>query len=276
MNSLSSHEDAWWDSHYGYMFLEDVRLNVMPIGGRQDHATDFDIQTSDTPQSIIELIRNDAHYNTRSLREVVSDWIVSCAASTLMFGAQNYFLLEAKGQTRIVRQASAPSNSRQKTPTGSSATCTLSEAYAKPMSDLRRTLRTVGNVPALMQLAGYTDDREETSAFDFKLFQHHEALTLAKATAFVGWNARNTFHPDHGQNAYYFIYRQIKFHAFMAMLRSRTLLCLNECLRLASSTESPLSLTITGLPSEDDAGKALEDWKHGQTDCRILMKRFRT
>jgi hypothetical protein len=155
-------------------------------------------------------------------------------------------------------------------------TCTLPSKLARQVSELRKTLGMVSDPLVAGKLFGYFDESERPKVpFEYDVFRHGEAYALASATAFLGWNARGTFHPEHGQNAYHFICRELRFHGFKAMMRNLALECLNECLDGAGKMSgSPMGVEVSGLPSEADVARAMADLAEGQTSFSDLLARF--
>lgn len=283
LHNPSDDSDAWWDSLYGAMLIEDIRLGVMPIGGRTSDATKFVVQVPEgfnvSTTSVIETILGRSTFYARDLAHAVSDWVAECVVAVVTSGRAEYDLVAEKQSDVVAIRARERHDAAVATDGSIKARVThaMPEEYATDMSALRSTLRVVSDPLVTGKLLGYFGEaRTAQVRIDYDGFHREEARVLARATAFLGWNGRGTFHPEHGQNAFCYVYRELKYHAFIARLRSEALLCLNECLRLAGELMgTPLKIEVSGLFSEADVAKALADLETGQTSFADLLAPFK-
>ena len=274
-------DDRAWDSLNGHMLVEDVRLGVMPIGGRSSVAA-FSVQpvagTSVTSDEITETLGQRSH--ARDLAAGASDWIMDCAVATLTRGKAYYEIAAEGPSSAMFVERMAPHQHRWRRAARivhARVTCSLPGKYALAMEEMRKALLVISDPLAMGRLMGHFSDRGEAKVpFDFQLFRQVEANALARATAMSGWNGRGAFHPEHGQNEYHFVYRELKFHGFKAMLREQAILCLNECLQAVQERSGKrMGIHVSGLPTEADAAQALLELAAGHTSFNELLARFR-
>jgi hypothetical protein len=255
----------------------------MPIGGRTSHASNFLVRVATgsaaSERVVIETISENPSYHARDLAYSVSDWVSECAVALLQGKAEYELLVYERVGTAIVRRRLFDGRSRPEDNgiVKARVVSTLPDEEVGDMLALRRAFSALADPFAAGKLFGYFDEGEKRPVpFEYELFRREEAHVLARATAFLGWNARVMFHPEHGQNAYHFIYRELKFHRFKAMLRGWALLCLNRCLRLAGEeTGQPMGVEVVGLPTEHDVAQAMTDLEEGQTPFLALLDRLR-
>lgn len=272
----------WWTSVYGSSFLEDVELGIMPIGGRSSLPSFFIRPAATAEASVDTLIRTisgKSPYYSRELASVVCDWIVDCAQTVVMYGRAEYHIIHTGPSDVVIQRVhhdDAGEQNLEHTVIGSGA-CVMPREGARALTVLRKVLAGLhGPVAVLDLLDPPNAGGRLTVPFDHEAYRREEAHVLARATAFTGWNARGMFHPDHGQNAYHFVYRELKFHHFKALLRRLALACLNDCLHIAGGAVGVSMLVdVLGLPTEGDAEQALRQLEEGQSAFSELLEPFK-
>lgn len=97
----SDHHNPLVESLHTNMFLEDVRLQVMPIGGRSDKRTNFSIDLDPEDASlraiIIDAIESENYYRTHSLTEAMCEFIENVSWLLAIYGRTHYEIVEWKG-----------------------------------------------------------------------------------------------------------------------------------------------------------------------------------
>jgi len=277
--------EGWWDTLYGSMLMEDIRLGLMPIGGTDRFAKSFKVESASeySAAALTRTISSRVFHARRGLAEAVSDWCVECATTTVAFEQADYALASQGNEHVSIVPANGHSrghSKQQQGPLQAAASCVLPNEDSRQLRLLRSALRVLSDglmLPGMMLQLG--DDALKSSKrapFDFATFERDRMHALARATAFIGWNARNSFHPAHGQNSYQFVRRELRFHRFKAVLRRHALSCLNECLRLAGEqTKTPMAVVVKGFPSEHDVDEAIAELEAGMTKFADLLNRFR-
>ena len=95
-----------WGSLYGHMFVDDVRLYVMPIGGKSRARPDFSIESMpDNPtirRILLWALASRDHYHQSDLQRTISDFIQESAFALAYKGIVHYEITKGEWPEEVV------------------------------------------------------------------------------------------------------------------------------------------------------------------------------
>jgi hypothetical protein len=291
----------YYDKFYPHMLIEDVKLRVMPIGGRTSKK-EFNISLDPPDPKVQQMIENaispDRYHH--GLAGTICDFVADCAVHLLIFETVTYeivYLSEPKnGKTvgfELVRI-----NPFTLVQRGASLLQFLPDEHTKKLNERRcidlqpeRTLTfklpvsTQGKLDQMMQsmvfLSLTSPDffMEELVAgfrktpYDVTAHHHLRQAALAQVTKDFGWNARNLFQNE--ATEFYLIYRYLKFEKFKIELRNKILDTLNAGLELVGKQLGfNTKILVNGLPTLDDVQSAHNHLIKGDTPFEKILEPF--
>lgn len=287
-----------------HMFLQDVSLSVMPVGGlRRDGATSpvkLEPPNRDVEKLVVSSFQG--HSYARPLAEAVCDFLQDCARTVLLYGEACFEIVylsrPADGRAvafqlarvtagtvvrrrgRLVQHLPPAVAAKRKLPDHvelDPKSVIIFEAPQYAKGELHRVVGALGELGTRMLPPEfvYRDLRAglQQATYDAKGHIRTRNLALASATQLTGWNARNLLLDDTLE--FYWMHRQLLFHRFVIELRDGLLATLNEVLRRAGS-EIGFSgaLRLQGLPTLEDVEAAQDHLRKGDRSFAALLEPF--
>ena len=290
------------DSANVHMFIEDVSLGVMPIGGRRRKGPfEVAIEPSDPRvEGLLESALGRGDY-TRGLADAVCGFVRECAKAILSFEEAFYeivylsneesgpavgFELEFVQPHTVVRkrrtffQAIPIDVARERgIPDRIELPPDRLVAFCLPgcvQGRLKPMLESLGmlSLPPPMELM-FEDMTRGTprASYDFTMHEHSRKRAIARITKSVGWDARS----DLGEEAleFYLLYRWLTFKRFKIELRDGILDTLNAALKKAGKQLGfSAQLRIQGLPTLADVDAARVQLENGAQPFGKIVEPF--
>lgn len=291
----------YYDKFYPHMFIEDVKLRIMPIGGRVSKK-EFNISL-DPPdpklQQIIEkAISPDSYHH--DFAGIICDFIVDCAVHLLIYETVTYeivYLSEPKNG-KIVGFELVRVNPYTLVHRGKSLSQFLPDEHSKKLIERRcielqperiLTFKLPVNIQGkldqimesmrILSLTSPDFFMKELAAgfrktpYNVTTHYHLRNVALAKITKDFGWNARNSFEKEASE--YYLIYRYLKFEKFRIELRNSILDTLNAGLELVGKQLGfNTKISVNGLPTLDDVQTAYNHLTKGDIPFGEILEPF--
>ena len=283
---------------YTDMFIKDVSLGIMPIGGNARRA-DFSVDVTPPNPTVEKLIISGLRTRDceRVLKSTLSEFFRLLASEVCAMDRAVYeivYLENAESETvgfelvyiNDAQIASKDDQLYQRVPKEEAERRRVAEMIPLPKENvlvfrapdgLLKTLRETRE--SLFQLNDLTLSSFASDAFHSKIpydyAVHRESLEVALATATrdVGWTARGLFRER--TLSYYEVYMHLRFEHFKLRLREEFLAILNEGLQRAGNRLNfEAQITISGLPTSSDIDRAVEKLTSGSTSFTTLMEPF--
>jgi hypothetical protein len=280
-----------WETLYGHMFIDDVRLHIMPIGGRSRVRPNFSIDIKpDTPtirQIMLWAFASRRRYARSDLQKVISDFIVQSASSMVHKGIVRYEITKAEWpeeesvSENIEREAMG--NVQLFRPQrihgiiAGLGFCYLqivraprqSEVEIKrvtiPRSDVwtLRIPKELGGIwkhKRLLKVLVYASKAApEFFRQDVEKYHRQQSLAVASETADWGWEVRGLLKEE--TTEYFQAYRHLRFALSMAILRDYIVDSMNNLLQKVGMSAC---ISIRGLPTQEDIKSYLTDLDEGE------------
>ncbi len=273
-------------SSYTRMFIEDMYLGVMPIGGRSENPN-FVVRIDPPCKKVEELIKSSLptrYGKPSSLTEAVCDFI-SEALHTLAYYGKAYYEV-------VYCYADGSKNEIESFMIEKIANSTIKDTFgfcwqfiprevleekeetAKrfiwlPKEDLlvlsiprvlggnRKFKRMLSELQWLSAciIPGFARKdmavKQQTKGYDFSIYRANQETFLARMTRHLGWTARQSF--SERSLEIYQIYRLLKFEKTKAILREYILHKLNESLKIiGKGMKFNAKIRLEGMPSPQD------------------------
>lgn len=283
---FSSLSDPLETNHKADMFVEDVSLAVMPIGGSSERIPNFNVAIEGNPEDIertVAILSSLAEYDRHRWEELLSDVIEGIARRLSWAGVavheivkdeENdgcYFLYSFTSK-RLFHVFGKyiqiiPKADREQ---WGNAYVVIPEKYIWKVSmpsilGGRRGYRAI--IRSLVRLSPFAppfwkinlSKQNRPAYFDFKLY-HKEIETLcAKITKRWGWNQRD--YSEENVNEFYQYYRELRLKWAQAILREHILRELNKLLR---RTGIRAKIVMEGLPTPSEILAVQEEMLKGR------------
>jgi hypothetical protein len=291
----------YYNEFYPHMFIEDVKLRVMPIGGRvskKEFNISLDPPNPEVQQIIENAISPDRYHH--GLAGTICDFVADCAVHLLIFETVTYeivYLSEPKNGktigfelvqinpfTLVQRGASLfqflPAENTKKL---SERRCIELQperilTFKLPVS-IQGKLDQVMESMRILSLTSPDFFMKELAAgvkknpYDVTAHHHLRQVALAKVTKDFGWDARNSFEKEASE--FYLIYRYLKFEKFKIELRSNILDTLNDGLELVGKQLGfNAKILVNGLPTLDDVQSAHDHLIKGDLPFGEILETF--
>jgi hypothetical protein len=283
-----------------HMFLEDVRLRVMPIGGRARtrlFKVDLNPPNQDVSRMISSALSRESF--SYSLESALSDFFGHLAAevcgvdraiyeivyledadSKQPTGFELFFIPQHQivERRRELYQVVPPEVAKERKVEEMILLQRENVVSFELASDLREELRDMReNLSRLSGLEFATlvmEGQKGNVPFDFKAHQRTMDLALAEACRSVGWTGRGALYGK--VLSYYWIQKNLVFGKFLIDVRESLLGTLNEALgRIGRRIGVEAQLTISGLPTAKEINLAMEQLRNGSTAFTEIMDPFR-
>lgn len=291
----------YYHEFYPHMFVEDVKLRIMPIGGRASKKIfSISLEPPDpkVQQIIEEAITPDRYHH--DFPGAICDFIADCAVHLLVFETVTYevvYLSEIKNGKTIGFEL-VNINPYSLIHRGNSVLQFLPDDHPKPLRERRYkelkperilTFKLPVNIQGKldqimesMRILGLTSpdffmkelaDGLRKTPYEINTHYHMRNVALAKTTKNIGWNARNSFEKEASE--YYLINRHLKFEKFRIELRDNIVNTLNTGLDLIGKQLGFNSkIVISGLPTLDDVNTAFDHLLKGDTQFKDVLEPF--
>lgn len=289
-----------WVSLYGHMFIEDVRLYVVPIGGESRARPDFSIELvpdNPTARVIITYAFAPRGYHYPEFTQAISGFIEETAFALAYEGVRYYEIATGEWSTEPLELEGMGNESRFKEAfrplhvpgrvirlasyylqivSPAEWARTGKKIVAIPASDVwslripselggpgkhRTLLKTL--VRASTPLPDFASDAMKTLSEirDFSLGSFHRQQHLAVASESASWGW--PARDLWGENAleYFRIYRHLRFALSMAILREYIVTSINGLLQRVGF---PSRLILKGLPTPDEIKSCIVKMERGE------------
>ncbi len=288
---------------YTHMFIEDVKLGIMPIGGRTlKKQFTIALEPSDTNWAqIVESALSPREYH-HGLASEVCDFVAQCAVELLLFDTSTYeivYLSEQKSgklagfefvHINPVTIVQRGNNLLQVLPNELAAELGKpGQIELKPERILAFHLPSgfQGKMDELMELISILSSpvapdfymKEMASGsmktpYEVKTHIYRRKVALASATKLYGWNARLAFQEEALE--YYLIHRSLLFEHFKIGLRESILETLNQGIKRAGGQLGfDTKIIVIGLPTLNDVKIADDHLQKGDLRFAEIMETFR-
>lgn len=290
-----------YDEFYPRMFNEDVKLRIMPTGGRASRK-EFNISLEPPDPKVQNIVENaispDRYHH--ELAGIICDFIADCAVYLLVYETVTYeivYLSEPKNGEMVGFEL-VQINPFTLVQRGNSLLQFLPEEHAKQLNERRcielqperilsfkLPVNIQGKMDQIMEsmriLSSTSPDffMKELAAgfrktpYDVTTHYHLRNVALAKITKDFGWNARNSFEKEASE--YYLIYRYLKFEKFRIELRNSILDTLNAGLELVGKQLGfKTKILANGLPTLDDVQTAFNHLTKGDIPFGEILEPF--
>jgi len=298
----SSTRTKYINEFYPHMFIEDVKLGIMPIGVWADRKTfkvSIDPPSSKVEKIIAKALASGEYY--QSLASAVRDFVAQCAVELLIFDTTTYeivYLSEPKSGKAVefefvhinpltlVRRGK---ELLQRIPIELATKLNKAE-YIRLTPERLLTFRLPhsirGKTEQLIESLGrlstptvpeffmeeLTSGIRKTS-YDVKAHNYMRSLALARTTNLVGWNARRLFEKEALE--YYLIHRALLFEEFKIELRNTILKSLNEGVKRSSRLIGfTAEIVVTDLPTLSDVQTARQYLQEGKATFKEILEPF--
>jgi len=291
----------YFDKFYPHMFIEDVKLRIMPIGGRVSEK-EFNISLDPPDPKVQQIIENaispDRYHH--DLARIICDFIADCAVNLLIYESVTYevvYLSEPKNGKTVGFEL-VQINPFTLIQRGNSLSQFLPDEHIKKLSERRcielqpdriLTFKLPVNIQGkldqimesmrILSLTSPDFFMKELAAgfrktpYDVTTHYHLRNVALAKITKDFGWDARNSFEKEASE--YYLIYRYLKFEKFRMELRNIILDTLNAGLELVGKQLGfNTKILVNGLPTLDDVQTAYNHLLQGDIPFGEILEPF--
>ena len=273
-------------SLYAHMFIEDLHLGIMPIGGRSENPN-FAVKIDPPSKEVEELIRlglHTHHGEPKNITEAICDFIDEAAHILAYYGKAYYEIIyfyadKSKNRIESFIIERIP-NDNIKDTFGFYWQFIPKKFLEDREENLKRFIylpkqnilvlsipKVLGGIRKFRKLLselqwlststipefGMKDMsvHQQTKGYDFSIYRENQETFLAKITRHLGWTARGTF--SERSLEFYQIYRYLKFEKTKAILREYILRKLNESLKIIGNKIGfKAKLQLEGIPSHRD------------------------
>jgi len=308
LNKKDSERDLY-SSLYSFSLIQDIHLNVMPIGGRSEN-NNFAISIDPPSKEIEELIRLGlcAHRGESwNLSKVVCKFIDEAVHMLAYHGKVYYEIIyfytdESKKNIKSFMIESIPNNNVkdlfgfcwQYVPKNiiEPEEKILKRFIWLPKKDLLvlSTPKAIGGIKKYKKLLKelqwlskctipefVKEDmsvQQEIKGYDFSTYRENQEIFLAKITRHLGWTARGNFSKRSFE--FYQIYRYLKFERTKAILREYVLSTLNESLKIiGNKMEFKARIKVEGILSHEDYDNYIKQLLDGSLQFSEAAKLMR-
>lgn len=273
-------------SLYAHMFIEDLHLGVMPIGGRSENPN-FAVKVEPPSKEVEELIRlglHTHHGEPQNITEAVCDFIDEAVHILAYYGKAYYeiiYIYDDENKNRIEGfEIERIHNDNIKDTLGFYWQFLPRKILKDREQNLKRFIwlpkkdflvlsipKVLGGIRKFRRLLfelqwlskctipGFAMKdmavQKQTKGYDFSTYRENQESFLAKITRHLGWTARGTF--TERSLEFYQIYRYLKFEKTRSVLREYILHKINKTLETIGETMGfRAEIKIEDIPSSQD------------------------
>ena len=287
---------------YVRMFIDDVRLSIMPTGRVSNRQFSISLEPQDAEISrVIEEAFSLGEYH-HDLASAIRDFVAECATELLLWDTSTYeivFLAEKEGGKRVGFELShiRPMTLFRKRNTlvqevpdeiaikfgkphqielkpERLVTFKLPNAFRNRMDDLISSLASLSSpiVPDFYMNELASEQRK--TPYDMKTHRHMRIVALASTTRLFGWNARSLFQQETLE--YYLIHRILLFERFKIELRDTIVDTLNQGIKNAGKQLGfGAKVVLGGFPTLADVEAAFRHLQKGDATFTSILEPFR-
>jgi hypothetical protein len=295
----SSENPKPFSEFYTDMFLEDLRVSFMPIGGvarRRNFSVRLVPENTELEGTLIAGLARGHHED--SLSAAVSELFRLVASEVCAMDRAIYEVVPLQGEheNRVVGFELAYINPvtvelergrvRQRVPreVADRRECPENISFDQseliifePPKALRAPLTTARHVLSRLSelsLSPFVNEAVRAKLpYDYKVHRAAMEIAFARAMKDIGWIARSLF--QEGKLSYYTAYMHLVFERFKLRLRETFLAQLNSALSNVGQLMNFSSrIEITGLPTNEEIDAALAELKSGRNAFTAIMEPF--
>jgi len=281
---------------YSRMFIEDVTVGLMPIGGRSERRQ-FGACLLPRGQAAERMVAEALGRRSHAwdLGPGLCDFVHDCGQIVMAYGRAVYeivYLSEAAGTApSAFRFESIHSGTVvrvgngfvQRVPTSVAEAEGVPEELPLPSDRLlifepkvyadrkvRRVLELLGILGAQL-IPDFVFEERMQGPFDFSVYRRSQKEAVAAATQAVGWNARGLLTDDLLEH--YWMQRHLMFEEFKMQLRDEILVSLGEGLeRVGRVMGFSAQLEVSGLPTAADVAIARTALMEGKGSFKDIVR----
>lgn len=308
INKKDSERDLY-SSFYGFRFIQDIHLNVMPIGGRSENIN-FAVNVDPPSKEVEDLIRLGLcthHGESWSLTKVVCKFIDEAIHMLACYGKTYYEIIyfytdESKNNIESFMIERIPNNNIRDTfgfywqfipknilepreeilkrfiwlPKNDLLVLSIPKAIGgvKKFKRLLTELQWLSKCTIPEFAMKDMSVQQETKGYDFSIYRENQEIFLAKITKHLGWTARGMF--SERSFEFYQIYRYLIFERTKAILREYVLNNLNKSLKIiGNKVEFKARIKLEGIPSHEDYDNYIKQLFDGSLQFSDAVKLMR-
>lgn len=295
-------------SLYSHMFIEDLHLGIMPIGGRSDNPN-FAVKIDPYSTEIGEFIRLGLpthHGEPRSLTEAVCDFIDMAAHILASHGKAYYELIyfftdDNKNKIEGFMIENIPNrcikenlgfywqlipNEVLEHKENLKRFIWLSKddlvvlSIPKELGGVRKFKKLLSDLQWLSECSVprfAIEDmaiQKQTAGYDFSTYRKNQETCLAKITRHLGWNGRGSF--DGQTLEFYQLYRILSFQKTRAILREYIMHNLNRALeKIGEKMGFKCEIRLEGISTHEDYNNYMRQLIDGSLQFSEVIERMR-
>ena len=296
-------------SLYAHMFIEDMHLSVMPIGGRSENIN-FAVNIDPPSKEVEDLIRLGLcthHGESWNLTKAVCKFIDEAIHMLAYYGKTYYEIIyfytdESKNNIKsfmierilnnnirdtfgfywqfIPKNILEPEEEVLKRFIWLPKKDLLVLSIPKAIGGVKKYKRLLTELQWLSKCTipeFVMEDmsiQQEIKGYDFSIYRENQEIFLAKITKHLGWTARGTF--SERSFEFYQIYRYLIFERTKAILREYVLNNLNKSLKIiGNKMEFKARIKLEGIPSHEDYDSYIKQLLNGSLQFSEAVKLMR-
>jgi hypothetical protein len=296
----SGYGEGPFDELYPHMLIEDVGLQVMPLGPRWTER-EFAVALVPVSEAFEELISDALEPQGREgLTDAACQFMRETAQLAMQYGRAIYelvYLRDSEDAVAAIEFAYVPPRSitlggdeyLQRVPEELAAQWDVPTEIRGPASDLmffeppipastiRRTLIALAEVgrPELPDFVEREMLGEASVGYSSTEEIRFKDLAMAEVSRDIGWDMRNMFTGRDTFLEYYTIVRRLRFERFLANFREHLISQLNTYLiSIGEAVGETGQLVVSGLPTEADIAAAEISLQRGDRDFKEILEPF--
>jgi len=296
-------------SLYAHMFIEDLHLGAMPIGGRSENPN-FAVKVESSSKEVEELIRlglHTYHVEPHNITKAVCNFIDEAVHILAYYGKAYYeiiYFYNDKNKNKIEGfEIERIHNDNIKDTFGFYWQFLPKKILKDREQNLKRFIwlpkkeflvlsipKTLGGIRKFRRLLSELQwlskctipefamkdmtVQKQTKGYDFSTYRENQERFLAKITRHLGWTARRTF--TERSLEFYQIYRYLKFEKTKAILREYVLHKLNGSLKIIGDKMGfKARLKLESIPSYRDYDNYIKKLIDGSLQFSEAVKLMR-
>lgn len=296
-------------SLHAHMFIEDLHLGVMPIGGRSENPN-FVVEMEPPSKEVEELIRlglHTHHGEPHNITEAICDFIDEAVHILAYYGKAYYeiiYFYDDENKNKIGSfEIERIHNDNIKDTFGFYWQFLPKKILKDREQNLKRFIwlpkkdllvlsipKEIGGIRKFRRLLSELQwlskctipefamkdmaVQKQTKGYDFSTYRENQETFLARITNRLGWTARGTF--NERSLEFYQIYRYLKFEKTKAILREHVLHKVNKSLEIIGNNMGfKTRLRLKGMPSHRDYDNYIKQLTDGSLQFSDAVKLMR-
>jgi len=298
---VQNYEPSPFDELYPHMLIDDVGLQIMPLGRRWTDR-EFSVELHPASERLEQLLSQalDTHGHDDGLTDAVCEFVRETAQLVMHYGRAIYelvYLRDEEGAVAALEFGYVPPKSItikgaryvQRVPEELAAQWEIGTEIRGPANDLmvfdspmkaqalHRILMSLAEVgrPVLPEFVEKQMLGEENVGYSSTDDIRFQQLGLAEACRDIGWDMRSMFSRDDHFLEYHALVRRLRFQRFLIRFRDRLIDRLNSYLvGIGEVIGETGQLTLVGLQTEADVDIAEASLERGDRDFKDLLEPF--